>query len=132
MSMYMCISPFISVIFWCSCFNTCVYYTHKSKVCMSSGELKFLSYDQILFISSNTYFFMCCRVYFVCYYLVYTNFFFLLVYIGEGNGNPLQYSCLENPRDRGAWWAAVYWVTQSRTQLKQLSSKLLAIWSSLE
>ena len=38
--------------------------------------------------------------------------------IGEGNGNPLQCSCLENPRDRGAWWAAVYGVAQSRTQLK--------------
>ena len=35
--------------------------------------------------------------------------------IGEGNGNPLQYSCLENPRDRGAWWAFVYGVAQSRT-----------------
>ena len=42
--------------------------------------------------------------------------------IGEGNGNPLQYSCLENPRDGGAWWAAVYGVPQSRTQLKRLSS----------
>ena len=42
--------------------------------------------------------------------------------IGEGNGNPLQCSCLENPRDGGAWWAAVYGVTQSRTQLKWLSS----------
>ena len=42
--------------------------------------------------------------------------------IGEGNGNPLQCSCLENPRDGGAWWAAVYGVTQSRTQLKRLSS----------
>ena len=42
--------------------------------------------------------------------------------IGEENGNPLQYSCLENPRDRGAWWAAVYRVAQSRTQLKWLSS----------
>ena len=38
--------------------------------------------------------------------------------IGEGNGNPLQCSCLENPRGRGAWWAAVYGVTQSPTQLK--------------
>ena len=37
--------------------------------------------------------------------------------IGEGNGNPLQCSCLENPRDRGAWWAAVYGVAQSQTQL---------------
>ena len=41
--------------------------------------------------------------------------------IREGNGNPLQYSCLENPRDGGAWWAAIYRVTQSRTQLKRLS-----------
>ena len=42
--------------------------------------------------------------------------------IGEGNGNPLQCSCLENPRDRGAWWAAVCGVAQSQTRLKQLSS----------
>ena len=47
---------------------------------------------------------------------------FSLTCIGEGNGNPLQCSCLENPRDGGAWWAAVYGVTQSRTQLKWLSS----------
>ena len=50
------------------------------------------------------------------------HFHFSLSCIGEGNGNPLQCSCLENPRDRGAWWAAVYGVTQSRTQLKRLSS----------
>ena len=43
---------------------------------------------------------------------------FPLSCIGEGNGNPLQCSCLENPRDGGAWWAAVYGVTQSQTQLK--------------
>ena len=42
--------------------------------------------------------------------------------IGEGNGNPLQYSCLENPKDGGAWWAAIYGVAQSQTWLKQLSS----------
>ena len=42
--------------------------------------------------------------------------------IGEGDGNPLQYSCLENSRDGGAWWAAVYGVAQSRTRLKRLSS----------
>ena len=42
--------------------------------------------------------------------------------IGEGNGNPLQCSCLENPRDGGAWWAAVYGVAQSPTRLKRLSS----------
>ena len=49
-------------------------------------------------------------------------FHFSLSCIGEGNGNPLQCSCLENPRDGGAWWADVYGVTQSRTRLKQLSS----------
>ena len=43
-------------------------------------------------------------------------------YTWGGNGNPLQCSCLENPRDRGAWWAAVNGVAQSRTQLKRLSS----------
>ena len=43
-------------------------------------------------------------------------------FIGEGNGNPLQCSCLENPRDSGAWWTAVYGVAQSRTRLKRLSS----------
>ena len=41
---------------------------------------------------------------------------------GEGNGNPLQYSCLENPMDRGAWWAAIYGVAQSQPRLKRLSS----------
>ena len=46
------------------------------------------------------------------------HFHFSLSCIGEGNGNPLQCSCLENPRDGGAWWAAVYRVTQSRTWLK--------------
>ena len=50
------------------------------------------------------------------------HFHFSLSCVGEGNGNPLQCSCLENPRDRGAWWAAVYGVAQSRTQLKWLSS----------
>ena len=49
-------------------------------------------------------------------------FHFSLLRIGEGNGNLLQCSCLENPSDGGAWWAAVYEVAQSRTQLKQLSS----------
>ena len=49
-------------------------------------------------------------------------FHFSLSCTGERNGNPLQYSCLENSRDRGAWWAAVYGITQSRTRLKRLSS----------
>ena len=47
---------------------------------------------------------------------------FSLSCIGEGNGNPLQCSCLENPRGRRAWWADVYGVTESRTRLKWLSS----------
>ena len=52
----------------------------------------------------------------ICIYTI------LELHCGEGNGNPLQCSCLENPRDRGAWWAAVYGVAQSRTRLKRLSS----------
>ena len=50
------------------------------------------------------------------------HFHFSLSCIGEGNGNPLQCSCLENTRDGGAWWTAVYGVAQSWTRLKQLSS----------
>jgi len=50
------------------------------------------------------------------------HFYFSLSCIGAGNGNPLQYSCLENPRDGGAWWAAVYGVAQSWTRLKWLGS----------
>ena len=50
------------------------------------------------------------------------HFHFSVLCIGEGNGNPLQCSCLENPRDGGAWWAAVYGVAQSRTRLKRFSS----------
>ena len=50
------------------------------------------------------------------------HFHFSLSCIGEGNGNLLQCSCLENPRDGGAWWAAVYGVAQSQTLLMRLSS----------
>ena len=56
--------------------------------------------------------------------------FLVIHYLSElaqthvSNGTPLQYSCLENPRDGGAWWAAVYGVTRSRTRLKQLSSSM--------
>ena len=51
---------------------------------------------------------------------------FSLSCIGEGNGNPLQCSCLENPGDGGAWWAAVYGVAQSQTRLKRLSNSCSA------
>ena len=50
------------------------------------------------------------------------HFPFSLSCIGEGNGNPLHCSCLENPRDGGVWWVAVYGVAQSRTRLTRLSS----------
>ena len=53
------------------------------------------------------------------------HFHFSLSCIGEGNGDPLQYSCLENPRDRGAWWAAVY--AQSRTRLSDLAAAVAAL-----
>ena len=61
------------------------------------------------------------------------HFDFSLSCIGEGNGNPLQCSCLENPRDGQAWWAAVYGVAQSRTRLKWLSSssKMTMLFFSL-
>ena len=59
------------------------------------------------------------------------HFHFSLSCIGEGNGNPLQYSCLENPRDRGAWWAAVSGVAQSWTRLKRLSSILNKVHASV-
>ena len=51
-----------------------------------------------------------------------SNLLLLLSFCWKGNGSPLQCSCLENPRDEGAWWAAVYGVAQSRTRLKRLSS----------
>ena len=57
------------------------------------------------------------------------HFHFSLSCIGEGNDNPLQCSCLENPRDSGAWWAAIYGVAQSQTRLKWLSS--LAVTQSI-
>ena len=58
------------------------------------------------------------------------HFHFSLSCIGEGNGNPLQCSCLENPRDGGAWCTAIYGVAQSRTQLKRLSSSTSSMLGS--
>ena len=54
----------------------------------------------------------------LCRHLLLLPSIFPRIRVGEGNGTSLQYSCLENPRDRGAWWAAVYGVAQSWTQLK--------------
>ena len=58
------------------------------------------------------------------------HFHFSLSCIGEGNGTPLQCSCLENPKDGGAWWAAAYGVAQSRTLLKRLSSSSRSIYGT--
>ena len=60
------------------------------------------------------------------------HFHFALTGTGEGNGNPLQCSCLENPRDGGAWWAAIYGVTQSRTRLKRLSSSSSSSYATFQ
>ena len=57
-----------------------------------------------------------CIVFCLCYGLLFFFFFNLwYMFFGEGNGNPLQYSCLENPMDRGAWWATVHRVAKSWT-----------------
>ena len=60
------------------------------------------------------------------------HFHFSLSCTGEGNGNPLQCSCLENPRDGGAWWAAVTGVAQSQTRLKRLSSSSSSMTDKVE
>ena len=57
------------------------------------------------------------------------HFHFSLSCIGDGNGNPLQCSCLENPRDGGVWWATVYGVAQNQTRLKRLSSSSSSEWT---
>ena len=57
------------------------------------------------------------------------HFHFSLSCTGEGNGNPVQWSCLENPRDGRAWWAAIYGVAQGWTRLKWLSSSSQALWT---
>ena len=80
-----------------------------SGVAQSQTRLKRLS-------SSSSSVYMAVRI------RLHFHFHFLFSCIGEGNGNPLQCSCLENPRDGEDWWAAVYRVAQSRTRLKRLSS----------
>ena len=113
------------------------FHGQRSLVCYSPWDCKELDKTkQIHFFS----FFLCCTLLpgkshgqrsLVCYSpwgheesdtTEQLHFHFSLSCIGEGNGNPLQCSCLENPRDRGAWWAAVYGVAESQTRLKRLSS----------
>ena len=64
----------------------------------------------------------CCCSSFELQYMLSYFYLFSLLLVGEGNGNPLQCSCLENPRDGRAWWAAIYGVTRSWIPLKRLSS----------
>ena len=59
----------------------------------------------------NIHYIICRLYYIICYYKI----------IGEGNGTPVQYTCLENPMDGGAWWAAVHGVARSRTQLSDFT-----------
>ena len=66
------------------------------------------------------------------YVCMYTSLYVCIHSFKEGNGIPLLYSCLENPTDRGAWWAAVYGVAQSPTRLTGLSSSSSSIHSLLE
>ena len=74
------------------------------------------------FLSCFTFSFFSRSSFFGGHFAPWLHFHFSLSCIGEGNGNPLQCSCLENPRDGEVWWAAVYGVSQSQTRLKQLSS----------
>ena len=81
---------------------------------------EFSNFSWFLFIVSSSFFTVICMT-------EQLHFHFSLSCIGEGNGNPLQYSCLENPRDGGTWWAAVSGVAQSRTRLKRPSSSSSSI-----
>ena len=86
----------------------------------SPTESKRLFYTSVFLLLS--------RIQGYCYHISKFHIYAIVYYIGEGNGNPLQWSCLENPRDRGAWWAAVYGATQSQTRLKWLSSSNILYW----
>ena len=90
----------------------------------SEGRFLFLHTFSSIYVHRlfNDRHFDCCEVIPHCSFDLH--FHFSLSCIGEGNGNPLQYSCLEDPRDGGAWWAAVYGVARSRTRLKRLSIAL--------
>ena len=103
-----------------SCYS-CVYVCVCVCVCVLKVSFKllvhFISFQVFLIAEFESTF----CVIFISFFIMCSLSLSLLC-IGEGNGNPLQCSCLENPRDGRAWWAAVYGVTQSRTRLKRLSS----------
>ena len=80
------------------------------------------------YTAGSMIFFNCYKKYF---FQVNLRMHALLSCIGKGNGTPLQCSCLENPRDRGAWWAAVYGVAQSWTRLSDLAAAAAAVLSEV-
>ena len=89
--------------------------------CMQSmGSLELDTTEQLHFQFSLSFFLFCFVLFY--FFFLFFQFYFIFKCIGEGNGNPLQCSCLENPRDGEAWWAAVHGVAQSRTRLTRLSS----------
>ena len=102
---------------------------------ISQAALQLSTYTQLTFSCFWTLSFLAASMaksvltYAIVLFCACLGFFFFSKYgiIGEGNGNPIQYSCLENPMDRGTWWAAVYGVTQSWTWLKWLSSSSSSI-----
>ena len=105
-----------------------MHYFSNIRLCKPLGFRKFLRVLNSAWITSGwqeascQIFISLCMYVYVLVYTCLCIYIVLIVKFGEGNGNPLQCSCLENPRDGGAWWAAVHGVTQSRTRLKQLSS----------
>ena len=92
---------------------TLMLYKWKSLLPLFPRKAEFLQVSMPLFWESDT--------------TEWLHFHFSLLCTGEGNGNPLQCSCLENPRDRRAWWAAIYGVAQSRTRLKWLSNSSMPL-----
>ena len=92
-----------------------------------SMPIKLFGTEQTLFLGVNTFYKLSLILHITTERL---HFHISLAWTGEGNGNPLQCSCLENPRHGGDWWAAIYGVTQSRTWLKRLSnsSSTLLMW----
>ena len=91
----------VNILYWCFSFwltSLCI---------IGSGFIHLIRMDSNVFFLMTEY---------------YSTVYMYQSTVGEGNGNPLQCSCLENPRDRGAWWTAICGVAQSRTRLKQISS----------
>ena len=97
----------LNILYNCKCFQGGCAILHSHQKCMR-GPVPPYPHQHLLLL--------------FLFLLLLPSFHFSLSCIGGKNGNPLQCSCLENPRDRGAWWAAVYGVAQSRTRLKRLSS----------